>query len=169
MLKKRWLLTILLVALSSILATAQAPAGSTGQCNDGTYTSAAHKTGACHGHQGVKTWFAESSTAGAATSSKTSTGSSTSAQPSSGTATSSTSGNGSSMAATSPKEASSSTTSKAAAPGGGPNLVWVNTGSNVYHCYGSSWYGKTKNGKYMSEADAKAAGARPDHNKPCSK
>jgi hypothetical protein len=44
----------------------------------------------------------------------------------------------------------------------------VNSGTNVYHCYGAEFYGTTKAGKYMSEADAKAAGARPERNKPCS-
>jgi hypothetical protein len=46
--------------------------------------------------------------------------------------------------------------------------VWVNSSTNVYHCYGTQFYGTTKAGKYMSEADAKAAGARPDRNKACS-
>jgi hypothetical protein len=36
-------------------------------------------------------------------------------------------------------------------------MVWVNTDSGVYH-KGGRWYGKTKTGKFMSEADAKAAG-----------
>jgi len=36
-------------------------------------------------------------------------------------------------------------------------MVWVNTDSGVYH-KGGRWYGKTKTGKFMSEAEAKAAG-----------
>jgi competence protein ComEA len=37
-------------------------------------------------------------------------------------------------------------------------MVWVNLESKVYHKEGSRWYGKTKSGKFMSEADAKKAG-----------
>ena len=45
-----------------------------------------------------------------------------------------------------------------AANGGG--VVWVNTDSRIYHKPGTRWYGKTKHGKYMTEADAKRAGYR---------
>lgn len=40
------------------------------------------------------------------------------------------------------------------------NMVWVNPDSKVFHRSGSSWYGKTKQGSYMSEADAIKAGYR---------
>ena len=43
-------------------------------------------------------------------------------------------------------------------PGNG--MVWVNTDSGVYHKEGSRYYGKTKNGNYMTEADAVKAGYR---------
>lgn len=45
--------------------------------------------------------------------------------------------------------------------------VWVNTGSGVYHCPGTRWYGKTKQGKYMGECEARKDGNRPAHSRPC--
>ncbi len=63
----------------------------------------------------------------------------------------------------------SKTSARAEAPGGGPGKVWVNTDSNVYHCPGTRYYGKTKAGKYMTEAQAKAAGAKIAKGENCSK
>lgn len=46
----------------------------------------------------------------------------------------------------------------------GPGTVWVNLDSGVYHYPNSRYYGKTKSGKYMSEADAEQAGYRAAKN-----
>jgi competence protein ComEA len=40
-------------------------------------------------------------------------------------------------------------------------MVWVNLNTGVYHREGDRWYGKTKKGKFMSEADAQKGGYRP--------
>jgi hypothetical protein len=45
--------------------------------------------------------------------------------------------------------------------------VWVNTSSAVYHCPGSRYYGNTRRGEYMTEAEARAAGKRPANDRPC--
>jgi hypothetical protein len=37
-------------------------------------------------------------------------------------------------------------------------MVWVNTASGIFFREGDRWYGKTKEGKFMTEADATKAG-----------
>lgn len=45
--------------------------------------------------------------------------------------------------------------------------VWVNTPTGVYHCPGTRWYGATKKGEYMTQAQATAAGNRAAYGKKC--
>ena len=154
---------------------AQAPAGSTGQCKDGSYTKAEQKKGACKGHGGVKEWFAadtkKESTSEKKSESKSTEKKTTTAAPAAAPAPAP----APAPAAAAPKEATKTASKKApegmraeTAPGGGAGKVWVNSSSKVYHCSGDEWYGKTKEGEYMTEAQAKASGARPSRNKACS-
>jgi len=159
-----------LATASFAQAPADAPAGTNGLCNDGTYSQAAQKKGACSRHQGVKEWYgaASSSSSGASASS----GSASAPPPAAASPPAATSPTAAAPAAPaapamSAKAPAPSTPPANPAPGGGPGMVWVNSASNVYHCPGDRWYGKTKQGEYMSEADAKAKGARPDHGKAC--
>ena len=48
---------MLLSAIGHAAAPANAPAGSTGLCNDGTFYSGPRKQGACKGHKGLKKWY----------------------------------------------------------------------------------------------------------------
>lgn len=51
---------------------------------------------------------------------------------------------------------------------GNPDVkVWVNTASGVYHCPGTRWYGATKRGEYMTQAEAQKKGYRPAYGKVC--
>ena len=143
-------------------------------CKDGS-TSPHGGRGACSGHGGIDkaaTAAAAGGTAGGGgaasssggtSSSSTSTGSATPAAPAPAPAT-----HAPATPATPATTAKAPPASQAAAPGGGPGMVWVNSASKVYHCPSDRWYGKTKSGEYMTEADAKAKGNRADHNKPCS-
>ena len=63
-----------------------------------------------------------------------------------------------------PRATPAPSTQTAPAPGSG--MVWVNLPTGVYHYEGDRWYGKTKNGKYMTEQDAVRAGYRPAKNSP---
>ena len=142
---------LLVAQVGAQQAPAGAPAGTTGLCNDGTYYSGASKKGACRGHKGVKEWY----------------GAPANEKGGSAPASQKTPAPAANQAPEQSTPAATSSTTKAPAPGGGAGQVWVNTSTNVYHCQGSRYYGKTKSGTYMSEAEARAKGARPDHGKPC--
>jgi hypothetical protein len=43
----------------------------------------------------------------------------------------------------------------------------VNTATGVYHCPGSRWYGNTKQGEYMTQAEAQKKHYRPAYGKVC--
>src|SRR5271166_6565385 len=153
------LMTAVWMAVGMLISTvgyAQAPAGSTGACKDGTYTTAASKRGACSGHGGVKDWYGTAAPAAAAPAAPAAK---SAAAPAPAPAA---------PAAPAAKSASAPAAAAAPAAGGGPGQVWVNTASKVYHCQGDRYYGKTKQGEYMTESAAKAAGAHPDHGKACS-
>lgn len=51
---------------------------------------------------------------------------------------------------------------KASCPG--ETVVWVNTGTKVWHYAGVATYGKTKRGAYMCEKEAAAGGFRAAKN-----
>jgi hypothetical protein len=154
----RSLLVPLILGTGMIFGTAYAaaPKGSTGECKDGSYTSAETKRGACAGHGGVKDWYAHEKAAPAP-----------SKAPQGQVAAPATAPAKPAASSAAPAKRSASAGSSAA-PGGGSGKVWVNTPTKVYHCGNDRWYGKTKEGEYMSESDAKAKGYQADHGKACS-
>jgi hypothetical protein len=46
----------------------------------------------------------------------------------------------------------------------GDQVVWVNTRSHIYHFAGQTWFGHTKDGKYLCRHAADDEGDRPTHN-----
>jgi hypothetical protein len=160
---------LLAASIAYAQAPAAAPAGSTGMCKDGSYTSNATKKGSCAGHKGVKDWYAAVATPAAAT-----TAAAPMAAPATAPATATAAATAAAPAAAPAKPApmaakpATPAATTTAAPGGGAGQVWVNTASKVYHCNGTKYYGKTKQGEYMTEAAAKAAGDHADHGKACS-
>jgi hypothetical protein len=119
----------------------------TATCKDGSTWSGKSRRGACRGHKGVQSWSGGTAAATVPTPAAAPRQASTHAS------------------ATNHSSAGSTGTP---APGGGNGKVWVNSTSKVYHCPGTRWYGTTKQGEYMTEAQAKAQGYRPDHGKACS-
>ena len=159
-------LKAILIVATSVLTTfgahaqplpSGAPAGTTVECKDGSFASPEAKSGACSGHKGIKTWYgkAEAKTPAPAPSVETQSAAvnSTNVAPSTGKA--------------SKTPAVQDPSKMEAAPGGGAGKVWVNESTKVYHCIGDRYYGKTKKGEYLSEADAKAKGNRAAYKKTC--
>ncbi len=116
----------------------------TATCKDGSTWSGKSKRGACRGHKGVASWTGEGNNTAAST-----------AAPAAANAGTRATQTGGSMGSP--------------APGGGPGLVWANPDSKTYHCQGTKWYGTTKHGSYMTEAQATAQGYHADHGKACTK
>jgi len=118
-------------------AQAQGTGTVTATCKDGTSFTGAKRSGACRGHAGVQSWGAAEATT---------------------------------IPVNAPAQLATPapTTTRGATPApAGNGQVWVNTDSHVYHCPDTRWYGKTKQGTYMSEVQAQAQGAKPDHGKAC--
>lgn len=67
----------------------------------------------------------------------------------------------SSAAAQATPPASETPAAQQTPPAKSDGLVWVNIDAGVYHKPGTRWYGKTKHGKYMLEADAIKAAYKP--------
>lgn len=144
-------------------ATASTPAtasAATGLCKDGTAYTGASKRGACRGHKGVKEWYADQAPAATVPAAPAPAGAAVApaAVP---------------AAATPAPVAKSAPINSAAAqvpaPAAGSGKVWVNTRSKIYHCEGTKFYGNTKEGEYMSEADAQAKGYNANRRKVCNK
>ena len=139
---------------------AGAPAGTTVQCKDDSYASPDTRSGACRGHKGIKTWYGKAAAPAAAVAAapavetQSASVDKTGVAPTTGTATRT--------------PGAPDLTKMAAAPGGGAGKVWANDETKVYHCMGDRYYGKTKKGEYLSEADAKTKGMHASHNKACS-
>ena len=121
-------------------APVPAPAGAAtvhATCKDGTPFDGATLRGACRGHGGVDK---KAGTAAAAV-------------PAAPMATA--------------KPAAATAAPAAPAKTAAPGQVWANDATKVYHCANDKFFGKTKKGEYMSEADAKAKGFHASHGKAC--
>ena len=130
-------------------APAATSSAATGLCKDGTEWTGESKRGACRGHKGVKEWYADKEDDAKAKSSAKAE----KEQP----------------AAAVEESEDEAVAEKSAEPkaGGGKGKVWANTNSKIYHCEDSRFYGKTKAGEYMTEAEAQEKGYTANRKKVC--
>lgn len=135
------LLSLVFASILTGSALAQAPMTAT--CKDGTTGTGNTARAACRGHGGVQA------------------GGATAAVP---PATPEATAGAPVVTPGAPANVPRNATSRTPAPGGGAGLVWVNSGTKAYHCFGDRYYGLTRRGSYMTEAAAKAQGA---HGKAC--
>ncbi len=126
----------------------------TGICKDGTSYTGASKRGACRGHKGLQEWYADKKFPDAKSAAPVQSAPAASPAPAQ-------------TNQSSPSAATAAAQPVVPAPVAGSGKVWVNTRSKIYHCEGSKFYGNTKEGEYMSEADAKAKGFNANRKKVC--
>ncbi len=150
---------------SPAAATATTAGGAaTGVCKDGTIYTGPTKRGACRGHKGVKEWYADQQQAPAVQGATPATAPAPAAVPPAPKAAPAP------VAPTATTPAAAAPPARAAtvpAPAAGSGQVWVNTRSKIYHCEGSKFYGNTKEGEYMTEAQAQAQGYNANRKKVC--
>ena len=149
------LIAVAVLAIGTECALAQAPAGSTGLCKDGTYTTAAKKRGSCNDHGGVKAWFGTPIPQAAP------------ASPAAPPPVASSTDTAVARSSDAPQPVTSAPAPAQAQSSADSVKVWVNMSTKIYHCPGSEWYGKTQSGKFMTQAEAIAMGARAAYYKPC--
>lgn len=158
------------------LPPADAPAGTTAICKDGSYYFGQSKNDACKAHGGPKAWYTVPASGDAARAPSSpnpvlaarSVADAANAPPNVSTGPSRASVEAANASAQAAHPPANVPEYQDPAPGGRKGLVWVSDGRKVYRCEGDKLYGRTQPGKYMSEQDAKSKGLPSESGKACS-